>query len=664
MEELKSNNKRIYVLSVMILVLFIALIVKLVSIHIFEGEELRAYAQSVSIKIDEVQARRGNIYSSDGSLLASSIPKYDVFIDPCASDDEDFNKYIGGLSDSLSVLIGGKTGEQYERMFRTARANKRRYIPLAKRLSFVEYARLKRFPLFNLGRNKGGMVIEQKMSRVHPMGEIASRTIGYERVNADGSINRKGVEAAYSKYLTGKNGKRRVQKITNSLWKPIADENFIEPVDGLDVVTTIDVYIQDIAHHALMNSLEKYGAEHGCVVVMDVKTGYIRAIANLGYYAPENKYTETINYAVVNYGDPGSTFKLASYLALLDLNKVDTSMVYDTHNGVVRFANNYVADSRKGGYGKISLGRGFEVSSNTVVTQAVNEHFKDNPLEFINKLESFGFNQKSGVDLIGEPSSYIPVPGDKNWSKIALPWMSYGYGINVTPLQILTLYNAVANDGEMVSPRIVQEIRRVNNTVEKFEKNVINPQIAKPEVIKKMRKLLEGVVKKGTGEVMYSPNFSMAGKTGTAQVNYSDDKQMYYASSFAGYFPADNPKYSCIVVIHRPTKESYYGADVAGPVFKRIAQKIYTDVPNENTVKDFKKMDEIAKKENAQKKALIQVTSGQVPNVVGMYAMDAISVLENAGMRVKVQGKGKVLRQSIEAGSQIEKQRNITIQLG
>src|SRR5690606_33851984 len=318
-------------------------------------------------------------------------------------------------------------------------------------------------------------------------------------------------EAAFTKDLTGKEGARTVQKMSKGLWKPISDENDVDPVDGYDVITTIDVFIQDIAHHALLDVLQQYEADHGTVVVMETKTGHIKAISNLGRTSSGN-YIETINYAILERHDPGSTFKLASYLALLADNKADTATIYDTQGVVVNFSGRRVRDSHRGGYGKISLARGFEVSSNTVATQAVNGAYKDNPEQFVNKLESFGFNNTLGLQLIGEPKSYIPRPGDKNWSKIALPWMAYGYGIMVSPLQTLTLYNAVANDGVMVRPQFVQEVRDVDHSIRVYDTEVINPQIARPEVIKQMQALLKNVVKKGTGKKLYSPDFPIAGK--------------------------------------------------------------------------------------------------------------------------------------------------------
>src|SRR5690554_180993 len=659
----KKGDKNVYYVFLGMVLVSMLVLWKLSVIQFRDGEKWRSQADSLMIRDEVVAANRGNVYSAGGSLLATSIPKYNIFFDPTTSSDENFEKYIKPLSDSLAKMLGKKTSGQYEANFRRLRSNKKSYTPIVNRLSYTEYIRIKSFPLFNLGKFRGGLIVDQIQVREFPMGMIANRTIGYERVDSEGYKTRKGIEGAFSDYLTGKDGKRKVQRMAKSLWKPISDDNLIEPQDGYDVVTTIDVYIQDIAHHALLSSLEYYAADHGTVVVMETETGHIKAISNLGKTSDGN-YRETINYAVVEAHDPGSTFKLASYLVLLDSGKVDTATIYDTHGGIVNFGSARVRDSNNRGYGKISFGRAFEVSSNTVITQAANQAFKDNPKAFTDKLESFGFNSTLGLDLKGEPKSYIPVPGDKNSSKIALPWMAYGYGIMVTPLQTLTLYNAVANNGEMVRPQFVKEIRNVNETVKVFDKSVINPQIVSSKTIGEMQQLLKNVVERGTGKRLYSKEFSMAGKTGTAQMNYGRGREnMYYASSFVGYFPADNPKYSCIVVIHKATQHSYYGGDVAGPVFKRIAQKIFTDVPSLKEIKDIETPSQEAVKSYKEYYAEVKQSGNIMPSVVGLHAMDAIALLENLGVKVVTQGFGKVKKQSIPQGSQISKQTTVILEL-
>jgi cell division protein FtsI (penicillin-binding protein 3) len=523
--------------------------------------------------------------------------------------------------------------------------------------------KIKSFPLFNKGAYRGGIITEQKTVREHPIGLVAERTIGYERIRPNGTPDGKGIEWAFRDYLNGKDGKRLMQKMAKGQWKPIRDENEVEPQDGYDIISTIDVYIQDIAHHALLKQLEYYEAEHGCVVVMETKTGEVKAISNLGRDKDGN-YNETVNYAVAESHEPGSTFKLIDLIALFEDKVADTSDIYDTKGGEITYYNRKVRDSKKGGYGKISLGRGFELSSNTVLVQAVFDNYKSNPQKYVDHIKRMKLHEPLGLQIKGEGKPKIPQPGDKDWYGTTLPWMAYGYGVSMTPLQTLTLYNAVANNGEMVKPFFVKEIKEWNKTIKKFDKEVINPKIASQETLDKIKAVLEKVVKQGTGSKLYSKDFSMAGKTGTAQMGYSDKANLYYASSFVGYFPADQPKYSCIVVVHKPSKsKGYYGADVSGPVFKRIAQKVFTDVPSTNEVKSLEKNIPIQDKNYDTYYANSSKELKTIPNVKGMSGMDAIALLENLKIKVKIIGIGKVKKQSIQPGEPLLKNSTIILEL-
>ncbi len=661
--EEKNISYRIYLVAFVIVIMAVGILVKLTNIQWVEGDYYRKLAQDRTVKNFVIPANKGNVYSADGSLLATSIPNYTVRFDAVAPKKEDFDKNIKALADSLAILLD-KPSTHYYNEFRKARANKNRYLLLARGLSYTEYMRMKTFPLFNLGTNKGGLISDQKTVREHPIGKIAERTIGYERFDENGNPTRIGIEGAFEEYLNGKDGKVLKQKIAKGQWKPISDNNQVEPQDGYDVISTIDVYIQDIAHHALLKQLEYYEAEHGCVVVMETKTGEVKAISNLGI-GDDGNYYETINYAVAESHEPGSTFKLIDLIALIDDNKVDTSKVYDSRGGDIMYHNRHVRDSKKGGYGKVSLARGFELSSNTIMVQAVYENYKDNPKQFVDRINAMGLNKSLGLPFKGEGIPFIPQPKTKRWNGTSLPWMAFGYGVSMTPLQTLTVYNAIANNGEMVKPIFVKEIKEWNKTIKKFDKEVINPRICSDETVKKVRKILENTVKKGTGSKLYSKDFSMAGKTGTAQVDYAKGKHsdaMYYASSFAGYFPADNPKYSCIVIIHKPSKsKGFYGGDVSGPVFKRIAQKIFTDVPSTNEIKNLDRKSKMQEANFGKYSNL--VSSEKVPNVQGMPGMDAVALFENLKMKVKVIGVGKVKKQSIQAGQPIIKNNTITLEL-
>ncbi|MGL2987253.1 penicillin-binding protein [Flavobacterium sp. RSSA_27] len=662
----KNISYRIYLVAFFLFIMAAAITVKLTNIQWVEGDYYRKLAKERTVKNFVIPANKGNIYSADGSLLATSIPNYEIRFDASAPKTEVFEKNIKPLADSLGKLLN-KSSDTFERDLRRARVNKNRYFLVARDLSYTEYIAIKGFPLFNLGPYKGGIIVEQETVREHPIGKIAERTIGYIGRDVNGHINPVGVEGAYSKYLNGKDGRILKQKIAKGQWKPISDVNQVEPQDGYDVISTIDVFIQDIAHHALLKQLEEYQADHGCVVVMETQTGYVKAISNLGRNEKTGLYSERLNYAVRESHEPGSTFKLVDLMALLEDKLIDTSAVFDTKGGEIKYFGKSVRDSHKGGYGKISLARGFEVSSNTVMVQAVYNNYKSNPIKFVNHINAYGLNKKLGIGFNGEGNPYIPQPSHKSWSKLSLPWMAYGYGVSVTPLQTLTYYNAVANNGEMVKPLFVSEIKEWNKTIKKYDKVVLNPKICSQETIKKLKAVLANVVKKGTGSKLYSKDFSMAGKTGTAQVNYakSGGAEKYYASSFVGYFPADHPKYSCIVVVHKPNtiNNNYYGADVAGPVFKRIAQKIFTDSPTTNEIKNLNQ--KIQKQEQnynsyyakAQKKIKV------IPNVQGMIGMDAVALLENLGLKVKAIGIGKVKKQSLQAGEDIAKNATIVLEL-
>ena len=664
-EENKNIISKIYLVAVVIFLMALAIVVKITNIQWVEGDSLRKLAKERSIRNFVIPANKGNIYSSDGSLLATSIPNYTIRFDAVAPDSKDFQKNIKPLSDSLAVLFG-KPSSYFRSELTAARTNKNRFLLVARDLSYTEYMRIKSFPLFKLGIYKGGIIIEQKTIRKHPIGEIAQRTIGYERITPQGFPDGKGIEWAFRNYLNGKDGKVLKQRIAKGQWKPIRDVNEVEPQDGYDVISTIDVFIQDIAHHALLEQLEKYKADHGCVVVMETKTGQIKAISNLGRVTNET-YSETTNYAIAESHEPGSTYKLADLMTLLEDKKVDTSAVYNTNGGVVTYFGKRVVDSHEGGYGTISLAKGFEKSSNTVMVQAVYNNYKNNPSQFVNHLNAYGLNSRLGLPFKGEGKPYIPQPSDKTWSNLSLPWMAFGYGVSITPLQTLTYYNSVANNGVMVKPQFVSEIKEWDRTVIKFNKKIINPKVCSQETILKLKSVLENVVKRGTASKLYSKDFSMAGKTGTAQANYGTNggADKHYISSFVGYFPADVPKYSCIVVVHDPdaSNNNYYGADVAGPVFKRIAQKIFTDSPTRNEVKNLDKKNTTQEKNYAGYYTKLQEKKNVIPNLKGMSGMDAVALLGNLKVKVRIVGVGKVKKQSINPGVAITNEATIILEL-
>ncbi len=660
----KKILHRLYFVAGAMFLFSVAVAVKLVFIQI-DGDEYRQMAEERTIRNFTIPANRGNLYSDDGSLLATSVTKYDIRFDAMTVSGKNFEKYLKPLCDNLSGMLG-KPSSYYQQMFRKARANKNRYLLVARDLGYSDYIRLKNFPLFELGPYKGGIIVEQHVEREHPLGKMAERSIGYERLDGEGHALRVGLEGAYSEYLRGRNGKRLKQRIAKGQWKPISDNNEVEPQDGYDVISTIDINIQDIAHHALLAQLEKYKAEHGTVVVMETETGEVKAISNLGR-TEDGKYYEKLNYAIGESHEPGSTFKLMALAVALEDKVVDTSDIVDTEKGVITYYRRKVRDTKHGGYGKISVGRAFEVSSNVGVVRTIHDHYTDHPEKFVDKLREMGLDKQLGLSIKGEGRPYIPDPRNKKqWSGIALEWMAFGYGVSLTPLQTLTFYNAIANDGEMVKPRLIKEVKEWNKTILKFDKEVINPQVCSPETVGKLRGMMKNVVLKGTGKGLYSPNFSMAGKTGTAQKNYNpkNKERLQYISTFAGYFPADAPKYSCIVVIHEPDRSvGYYGADVSGPVFKSIAHKIYTNSPQIDEVRELGDDKDETEKSYESYYARAQKRSETVPDVMGMSGMDAIPLLENLGLKVRVTGNGRVKKQSISGGKKIAADQTILLEL-
>ena len=541
----KSILKRLYIVAVFLVLFAGAVLFKLVSIQLVDGEKYKALAETRTSHIFTIEPNRGNLYSDDGSLLATSVSKYTIRFDAVTVNDIDFKQNIKPLSDALANQFGN-TSSHYQQILRKAKENKNRYALIVRNLDYSDYMAVKSFPLFNKGAYRGGLIIEQKTKREHPLGKIAERSVGYERVDENGYRTRVGMEGAFGEYLRGVEGKRAKQKIAKGLWKPIGNDNIIEPKDGYDVYSTIDINIQDIAHHALLKQLELYKADHGTVIVMEVKTGEVKAIANLGQ-TPEGKYYERLNYAIGESHEPGSTFKLMNLVAALEDKVIDTSTVIDTEKGSWKIYRHWVKDTKRGGHGKISVSKAFEVSSNVAFAKMINNGYKNDPEKYVNRLMSMGIHKELGLPVRGEGKPVLRYPGDKGWSGLSLAQMAYGYEVSMTPLQTLSFYNAIANNGEMVKPRLLKEVKEWDKTIEKFDKKVLNPAICSQETVKKVQKILKDVVesKHGTGHGMYSKNFSMAGKTGTTQTNYvSKDKNKYeYISSFAGYFPADNPKY-------------------------------------------------------------------------------------------------------------------------
>ena len=663
MNKQKNMLSRGYLVVFVLFILGTSVGYRLVSLQLTQGEKYRGLAEKRSIKNVEVLPVRGNIYAKDGSLLATSVSKYSIHFDAVTVSESVFQEHLSALSDSLSILLGSSSN-YYTKMLRNARTKRSRYQLIARRLSYPQYQRIRQFPMFRLGGVRGGFIVERQFIRDLPLGKMAERTIGYEQRNPNGTYVKVGLEGAYGVPLRGQSGRQLRQRIANGQWKPLTNDYQQEPVDGLDVWTTIDTNLQDVAHHALLGALEEYEAEHGSVVVMETKTGAVRAIANLGW-TKNNTYFERLNYAVGEAHEPGSTFKLFALMAALEDKVIDTTTMVDTEKGKLTFYGKYhVRDSKRGGYGVIPVSQVFERSSNTGIVKLIHENYKENPVQFTDRLLAMGLDKPLGLAISGEGTPKIPHPKDADWDGLDLPWMAFGYGVSLTPLQTLSYYNAIANNGELVSPRFVSSVRSLDGKlVKSFPKKVLNPAICSSETRSKLHKLMEGVVKNkwGTAHNIYDKKLSIAGKTGTCQVDYTTDN-VQYISSFVGYFPVENPTYSCIVVVHKPNKKiGYYGNVVAAPVFKKIAEAVIHNIPDKSTI-ELHKIAALTH-QNQIPNSTELLNSERMPDVRGWTAMEAVAVLENLGVSVTLKGKGKVLRQSQKPGMQLKKNQTVTLTL-
>ena len=662
--ELKKKNimNRSYLVALGLMLFAFLLIGKLIHIQVSEGDKYREIASKRTLKKDILQPSRGNIFADDGSILATSMARYEIRWDAAVPSKSLYQKHkktlVQGLSEILDVSQT-KIATQLDKAVR----DRNRYLLIAKGLTYSQQKKIKQLPLFERPSYTGGLIIEHKMVREHPLGRMAERTVGRVVEEEQGGLTRVGLEGAFSQYLEGEVGQRLKQKIAGGQWKPINDVNEKEPTEGFDVHTTINVNIQDIAHTALLQQLEKFKAEHGSVVVMETQTGKIKAIANLGR-TKVGTYYEKLNYAVGEAHEPGSTFKLMGMVAALEDKVIDENTLISTGNGELTFFNKYkVRDSKRGGYGTITAAKVFEVSSNTGMVKIINDNYRKNPKKFVNRLFNMGVNKSLGLPIWGEGVPKVPHPDDKNeWDQLDLPWMAYGYGVALTPLQTLTFYNAIANDGVMVKPRFIEKIKSYGKTSDQnFGKIILNPSICSQSTIDKVKKMMFNVVDKkwGTAYNIKDKELSIAGKTGTCQLDYNQkDKEVQYAASFAGYFPAHDPVYSCIVVIHRPDKKlGYYGSTVAAPVFKKIAKKIHNGQPKTILIQK----DEI--EQLTTEITEITPSNNLIPDLRGLTPMEALTLLEPMGLKVIIKGKGKVKKQSLKAGMRFKNNQKIVLEL-
>jgi cell division protein FtsI (penicillin-binding protein 3) len=674
-------------------VLLIGLLIlgKALHLQLFEKDRW-SQAENSTIQHTVIEPNRGNIYSSDGRLLAVSVPYYEIRMDFRSESftREIFDAGVDDLSKSLSNLFQDRHWTTYKRELVRAWEQGQRYYLVKRDVTYTQLQQVKQFPIFRLGRYQGGFRYMQQNKRRKPYDMLASRTVGY--IYDEDQNNVVGLEGAYDRELKGVEGYRLMRKVRGDVWMPINDAAEIDPEDGQDVVTTIDVDLQDVAENALYTQLVKHGADHGTVVLMEVETGKVRAIANLTRNE-DGSYGEEYNYAVGESTEPGSTFKLASVIALLEDNLIRPDDIVDVGNGVTEFYGHRVEDSQHEALGEITIQRAFEVSSNVGFTKTVNEKYIKKPEQFVNRLYEMGLNRKLGLEIKGEGQPDIKYTDSELWSGISLPWMSMGYEVRMTPLQILALYNAVANDGKKVKPIFIEEIRAHGKVVRKGETEVLNNHICSRETLGYVKKMLEGVVENGTARNLNNTHYKIAGKTGTAQVSLNNEGYVnaLYQASFVGYFPADKPKYSCIVVVNAPSRQIYYGNVVAGPIFRDITDRIYvreyelqeheTILATNDVQAPYSKsgsgdaleaameyLDLPLKQEGEEQEWVSTkstpdgvesssrtVSAQLVPNVVDMGLKDAVFLLESRGLKVVATGRGTVRGQSQRPGSLIEK---------
>lgn len=693
----KSILIRIWIAYAVVVVLAVGVLITISRLQFYEKEKWVALSKEQSTMLREVEAARGNIYSEDGSLIATSVPRFDIRIDTRASGitDEVWDKELDSLCLIISQQFKDKTFAEWRRMLQKGRVKNDRYLLLKRNVSYDIAMAMEEWPIFRMGKYKGGFIREESHRREFPFGMLARRTIGFSRPDF-----KVGIEGAFDSLLKGISGKRLEQRLYGGVWKPIKDGNEFEPRNGLDIVTTIDINIQDVAEAALLRTLLNNEADHGCAIVMEVKTGQIKAIANLAQTAP-GVYNEVYNHAIGEASDPGSTFKLVSALALIEDGFTSLEDSIDIEWGKTRFYDITMEDAHASPFKKRTFREVFEHSSNVGVAKEVYKYYKTQPEKFLSHIYKLGLDKPIGLELKGEGVPRIKKPGQKDWYATTLPWMAIGYETRITAMQMLAVYNAIANEGKMVKPYFVKEIKETGKVIESFGTQVLNPAICSPETLSKLKELLTGVVQNGTGEKLKGLDYSVAGKTGTAQIihNASGYDKNSHKASFVGYFPADRPLYTCIVVVTAPKKGIYYGGSVAGPVFKEIADKIYSSQyqlhpelqQNQKSgmpyVKTGTKDDiktvlnklmisshtqnytgesewvKVTRNENNLDLFEWKPTPQHVPDVRGMGLKSALYILENRGLKVMVTGYGVIREQSVVPGSIIKKGDTIWLRL-
>lgn len=680
----KNDAKRDILLRYYIIFIFICSFFVLILFRIWywqyaEGDELRAIAEQRWTEPDTIPAKRGNIRSDDGRLMASTIPTYYLYMDMRVeafkvkdkeTKREYFDLHVGELAKELSALFKDRTAAQYERDLRKAykrRAAEYRIYP--KPVSYIDYKKVKEFPILRRGRIQGGFTVKERVTRVKPFGSLASRTIG-DIYGIGEKGGRFGLEMYYDSVLRGHNGLAINRKMAGRSTKILLEK----PEDGLDVISTIDIDLQETVEKELLQELMRTQAEKGTAVLMEVSTGEIKAISN--FEKSGDRYTERTNVAAGSEIEPGSTFKLLSYMVALEDGVIDTTTIVDTGNGAHKFADRIMKDwnygGPKGGFGKISVPEAFYQSSNVAISMLIDRHYKDNPQKFIDGLKRTGICNPVDLEIPGHGRVKIKSPADKNWWETSLPWMSIGYESSVPPIFMLMMYNAVANNGKMMKPMFAKGISKNGVMVETFSPEVVCGQVCSPETLGKLQKMLVGVVEEGTAKQVRSDLFTIAGKTGTSQIfergtNRDAEGRLRHQITFCGYFPAENPMYSCIVYVKEPDTAPSAGR-ICGTVFKNIAEKAFI-LANRKTAEGEALLspDSVADIMETEASAdltadgILSDTGNRIPDVCGMPASEAVYILENLGLHVELDGTGRVKSQSLPAGSTLAQGKTIEL---
>ena len=643
-----------YLFAVGALCVFVLFIARIVVLQNTNVQEIKDDYINNNYRTATLKAARGNLYASDGSILATTVMRYDVFLDFKTIKDTVYTNNIGALTDSLSKMFG-KPRAEFRKKFDEQRRKKNQYYTLVRGLDFDQYDRIRKFPIFKKGKNKGGFIIDRNYKRELATSEIGSGTIGI-----DNGVVKAGLEGAFSKYLTGTNGERLEQRVNSSQWKPIDFWKVKEPIDGQDVYTTLDLRIQDIAHSALEKQLINFEAKHGTVIVMEVATGKVRAMVNLRQIEP-GVYEDAYNYALKDNIEPGSTFKTISLLAAMDDGFIDENTTVNVGNGVWTYAKQRISDGHGGGTYEISdvLAK----SSNVGTAKLITKFYADKPQIFLDHLKRWKLFDKMDIELPGITKPKIVTPDNKRWNAATLASISYGYSSNINLLQLTTFYNGIANRGKMLKPLFIDKIMKDGKTIFEAKEEVIVKKMASDKAIQMMTSALTKAVEKGTAKSIFTPNLRMAGKTGTARFEYWLPGPMKYRASFAGFYPADNPKYTCYVMISEPNvSKGFYGGTVSAPVFKEIAGKTFLKTP-QNVEKEMLVDRKVNLNKMVEPNVKVAVNNKQMPSVVGLIGKNVIPQLENLGYRVDFKGVGRIREQFPLEGTKISKNQRIYLSL-